>query len=123
MLFRSHYCSLWKGKKHPQRNLNTAAGQQWKALPSERRAMWEALAKEKEEEHKILYPDYKYSPQSRNAKVSAAMSSSSTTAEARHGGSASLPTLPLAHESEIPNEASLQVRDPPPELDLRTNKS
>jgi hypothetical protein len=99
------------------------AAQQWKALSSEARAIWEARAKEKEDEHKILYPDYKYRPQASKAKISAATSSSSsTTTEARYGGRASLPTSPLSKASQIPNKASLQVRDLLFELDLHTNK-
>jgi hypothetical protein len=85
--------------------------------------MWEALAKEKEEEHKILYPDYKYRPQTSKAKISAVTSSSSlTTTEARHASRASLPTSPLSKTSQIPNKTRLQVRDPMFELDLCANK-
>ncbi|KAJ7226967.1 hypothetical protein GGX14DRAFT_510467, partial [Mycena pura] len=62
MLFRSCFCSSWKWRKQPQGNLNSMASQQWKALSPEKRATWEALAKEKKKEHETRHPNYKYRP-------------------------------------------------------------
>jgi hypothetical protein len=126
ILFRSDYCSRWKGKKHPRYNLNTMAARQWNTLSSKERAIWEARAKEKEEEHKMLYPDYKYRPQAANAKnalkdTSTAASSVSTTTRGRNhsalprpGGRPGAPILPLYRYKE----ASLHLF-PPLELHSR----
>ncbi|KAI9062023.1 hypothetical protein FKP32DRAFT_1677637 [Trametes sanguinea] len=52
-----------KAKKTRQADLSKSLSQQWKNLPPEEKRYWEELAKQKKEEHKMMYPNYQYRPQ------------------------------------------------------------
>ncbi|CAK5269048.1 unnamed protein product [Mycena citricolor] len=51
------------GRRPRQADLSKTISEQWRCLPAEEKAKWEALAKEKKREHEALYPDYVYRPQ------------------------------------------------------------
>ncbi|OSD05023.1 hypothetical protein PYCCODRAFT_1362856 [Trametes coccinea BRFM310] len=75
MLFRKQHvrdvAAAWEeaaaasdeAKKQRQADLSKSLSQQWKNLPPEEKQYWEELAKQKKEEHKIMYPNYQYRPQ------------------------------------------------------------
>ncbi|KAI4517268.1 hypothetical protein K525DRAFT_273774 [Schizophyllum commune Loenen D] len=50
-------------KKQRQADLSKTISAQWKALSSDERQYWEALAREKKREHEQQYPGYVYRPQ------------------------------------------------------------
>ncbi|KAJ7199666.1 hypothetical protein GGX14DRAFT_699803 [Mycena pura] len=96
MLFRSWYCKNRAvnahGRKDRRVDLNTTIPDQWKALPPEERAEWEARAKNAKKEHEMLHPNYKYRPHRRNTKNPVSSSSPDATQPAlpQHGGSADI---------------------------------
>ncbi|KAF8592202.1 hypothetical protein K439DRAFT_1300284, partial [Ramaria rubella] len=65
MLYRSDF--LKKGIIPPdieskQQNISRVVGACWKRLSSVEQSVWRTLAKHKEMEHAIMYPDYQYKP-------------------------------------------------------------
>ncbi|GAA6011334.1 hypothetical protein JCM10207_008304 [Rhodosporidiobolus poonsookiae] len=81
------------GIKKSQGELSKIISEMWKSCDPEIRASYEALAKERKLEHQRAYPDYRYSPTSRNAGPSGSSPSSSAGA-GRTPRSKRSPTLP-----------------------------
>ena len=67
IIFRSHYLATENSRipstvESNHANLSRIAGEVWRNLPDEERAIWFRRANEEKEAHAKLYPGYRYSP-------------------------------------------------------------
>lgn len=72
ILFRSHTVAenlIPKEVEKDHRNISRIVSHMWKSLDDTERSKWKARALEEKEEHKKLYPDYKYKPSVRTSIV------------------------------------------------------
>ncbi|KAJ3225261.1 hypothetical protein HK099_007087 [Clydaea vesicula] len=70
ILYRSHFKES-QGKGN-QRNISKILGQKWKGESDEVKLKYKHLAEKKKNEHKLLYPDYKFQPKKKVVKNEAA---------------------------------------------------
>jgi len=66
MLYRQTTSALFAKEQITNHELSTVIGQKWQALSDEEKAPYFLLAETKKQEHKELYPDYKYTPNKKN---------------------------------------------------------
>ncbi|KAG7453185.1 high mobility group box, partial [Guyanagaster necrorhizus] len=71
MIFRSHY---WRDNKdtipeRDHREISRTCGELWKALSSEEQQIYRDLANDAKKDHRAKYPNYKFTPVSRQKKT------------------------------------------------------
>ncbi|KAF8986887.1 high mobility group box domain-containing protein, partial [Cyathus striatus] len=62
MIYRAEKQKEMQDLKLPRNNLSKIIGARWRALSAEERLVYKGKADDAAIEHKIKYPDYKYSP-------------------------------------------------------------
>ncbi|KIY47490.1 hypothetical protein FISHEDRAFT_59609 [Fistulina hepatica ATCC 64428] len=62
MVFRSYYCRRHRDEGTEQTAISVKAAQVWKGMSPDDRAPYKQIADRRRKEHKLLYPDYKFSP-------------------------------------------------------------
>ena len=62
MLYRQTTSALFAKEQITNHELSTVIGQKWQTLSEDEKAPYFLLAETKKQEHKNLYPDYKYTP-------------------------------------------------------------
>jgi len=82
MCFRRDLGQKNKGKKLNVQQLSQMAGETWRDLSSEQKAIWKAMADELKAEHAKMYPDYRFCPQRRDRSEPKAHSSASPSQSA-----------------------------------------
>ncbi|KAF7324621.1 Repressor ROX1 [Mycena kentingensis (nom. inval.)] len=91
------------GKRARQADLSKTISAQWRALPPDERAKWEALAAEKKREHAEKHPNYVYRPQRKGSATTAAAGASFTPIDSVPRKASDLPMpIPPPVEFVIP---------------------
>ncbi|KAF7329203.1 Repressor ROX1 [Mycena kentingensis (nom. inval.)] len=97
------------GKKTRQADLSKTISAQWRALPAEERAKWEALAREKKREHAEKHPGYVYRPQRKGSATTAAAGATFVNT-----GIDEHPTSPVAKRRKASAPAVSPISEAPP---------
>ncbi|KAH9891133.1 hypothetical protein C8Q73DRAFT_112026 [Cubamyces lactineus] len=71
MIFRSAYCANVKESQveHDHRMISKILGEVWQNLEAEKKDYYKRLAAEEKEAHRVMYPNYRFSPQQRTEKA------------------------------------------------------
>ncbi|KAI0825244.1 high mobility group box domain-containing protein, partial [Trametes gibbosa] len=57
------------GVEHDHRMISKILGKVWRALPAEEKAVYQKRAAEEKREHRLKYPNYRFSPRQRTEKA------------------------------------------------------
>ena len=69
MLYRQTTSALFAKEQITNHELSTVIGQKWQTLSEDEKAPYFLLAETKKQEHKNLYPDYKYTPNKKDGRT------------------------------------------------------